>query len=268
MQHKDAFFQAEKITAAYGKKQVLREISFALQPHTLTGLLGANGCGKTTLLKCIINQLPHEGSCKLEGKHLETESTRALARKLSYIPQRSGLQLSLPVLDVVLMGFNPRLKLLEHPSQEQVQRAREALQAVGLAEQAETDYLCLSEGQKQLVFLARTLIEDTALLLLDEPDSALDLPHRYGILRQLRALVQKERRAGLLSLHDPVLALTFCDQLLLLRDGCCWGVIHPKEDDLETMERQLQEIYGKISLVRCEDRKGNSHLTVLWEELE
>ena len=260
------FFEAEHIFAGYGKKAVIHDISFSLRPCTLTALIGANGSGKTTLMKCIANQLNHGGSSILQGKSLEDMSVKERARNVSYIPQRSGISISLPVLDVVLMGFNPMLKLMQRPTKEQQMRAKEALAEIGLGGYEDIDYLTLSEGQKQLVFLARTLIEDTSLLLLDEPDSALDLQNRYQIMNLLKKMVTEKERAGLLCLHDPILALRYCEQLILMKDGRCVDVLHPSEDSMEKMEKALKEIYGDISLVECLDKKGKRHLTVLWEE--
>ena len=95
------------LCAGYGKESVLKNISFSLVAGQLTGILGANGCGKTTLLKAICGILPHGGSCVLDGIKLEDCSPRELARRCSYIPQRSGITIDISVLDVVLMGFNP-----------------------------------------------------------------------------------------------------------------------------------------------------------------
>ncbi|WP_458408239.1 ABC transporter ATP-binding protein [Anaerotignum sp.] len=259
------FFQAEHISAGYGKKTVLHDISFSLKANTLTALVGANGSGKTTLMKCIANQLNHGGKCLLQGDSLEELSVKELARKVSYIPQRSGIKISLPVLDVVLMGFNPVLKLMQRPSKEQEERAKEALVKIGLGGYENMDYLTLSEGQKQLVFLARTMIEDSSLLLLDEPDSALDLQNRHQIMKQLKEMTREGERAGLLCLHDPNLALRFCDQLILMKDGRCIEKLYPQADSLAKMETALKEIYGDITLFPCLDKKGTCHLTVLWE---
>jgi iron complex transport system ATP-binding protein len=230
-------------------------------------LIGKNGCGKTTLMKSIVNQIEYNGNCFLEGENLKRLSVKVLARQISYIPQRTGIGISLPVIDMVLMGFNPVLKLLEHPSRKQIDLAKKALEAVGLPEVEEQDFQTLSEGQKQLVFLARTMIEHTKLLLLDEPDSALDFQNRYMILKELKKMVSQEEKAGLLCLHDPALALEFCDQLVLLRDGVCVGIICPKQDSLEVMEKALRKIYGNISLVACADKQNRKHLTLLWEDM-
>lgn len=260
-----SFFSAEHVSAGYGSRIILNDISFSLQQGTLTGLLGANGCGKTTLLKSLCGLLPHTGTCSLNGKILETLTGRQVARHISYIPQKSGISVSLPALDVVLMGFHPVLKLLEHPSRGQRETALTALDMVGLKDRFTQDFLTLSEGQKQLCILARTLVEHTKLLLLDEPDSALDFQNRYRILHTLRTLIADEGKAALLCLHDPSLALDFCDQLLLLKDGCCIGALHPGIDSLSDMEYALKKIYGPLTLQQHMDSRGQRRIVMLSE---
>lgn len=255
------------LSAGYGKKEILRQISFSLEPHTLTCLLGKNGCGKTTLMKCIVNQVKHTGTCFLNGENVEYLSVKALAQQVSYIPQRTGLSVSIPVLDVVLMGYNPVLKLLERPSKKQVERAKNALYTVGLAEVETQDFQTLSEGQKQLVLLARVMIEDTKLLLLDEPDSALDFQNRYQVLKELKKMIGEGERAGLLSMHDPTLAMEYCDQLILMKEGICVNVLHPQNDQVEDMENALREIYPGVSLTEYYDKYEKRHIAMLWEDV-
>ncbi len=258
--------RVEGLTAAYGDRNILNDVTFSMEAGKLTALLGVNGVGKTMLLKCLAQRLPHQGSCQLESTCLEHLSVRELAKRISYIPQRSGLQISLPVLDVVMMAYNPWLGLLEHPSQGQKQKALEALAAVGSSELAEQDYQTLSEGQKQLVYLARTLIEQSKLLLLDEPDSALDFQNRHQILYKLRNLVEKEQKTALLCLHDPQLALRFCHKLLLLKDGAVLTEIDIERDTVEHIEKALRQLYGRISLLEHCSEQGKRQLLLLWED--
>ena len=127
-----SFFCADRLTAGYGGAPVLQEVSFSLQAGTVTGVLGGNGSGKSTLLKSVCGILPHSGSCTLEGERLETLSPRRLARLCGYVPQSCGIAINISLLDVVLMGFNPCLGLLERPSRAMRQEARRALALVGL----------------------------------------------------------------------------------------------------------------------------------------
>lgn len=257
------FFSANEITAGYGFHTVIKNISFTLKPGTMTGLLGTNGSGKSTLLKTLCCQLPHTGSLILQDKRLERLSSRQLAQQISYIPQKGGLAFSLPVLDVVLMGFNPVLKLLQSPSRAQKQTAFLALEQVGLSGMEQQDFQTLSEGQKQLVILARTLVADTRLLLLDEPDSALDFCNRYRMCRLLREIVTEQQKACLFCLHDPCLALEFCDKLLVIKDGTVLAMLCPAQDSIEKMQAVLREIYGPVSLTHCLDSEGKKRLVLL-----
>lgn len=259
------FFTVDNLSTGYGKKRILENICFSLEPGTLTGLLGANGSGKSTLLKALCGQLPYQGDCRFMSISLHTLSVRRLAKIISYIPQRSGISLSLPLMDVVLMGFNPSLKLLERPGTGEKNQARRALAAVGLAGREDEDYLTLSEGQKQLCILARTIVENTSLLLLDEPESSLDFCNRYEMMELLRGLVLHQEKAAFICLHDPGLALDFCDQLLLLKEGRCIASLHPASDSLPQMQDALGEIYGPVSLTCCRDQKGRNRLVLLSE---
>lgn len=263
-----SFLQVSNIRAAYGKKEILHDVSFQVEAGQLVGILGANGSGKSTLLKSICGILPSQGTCMLEGIDLGTLPPRKLARLAGYIPQRSGISIDISAMDVVLMGFNPRLGLLEHPSASMRQQAADALQKVGLAGKEEQNYRTLSEGQKQLCILARTLCSDARLLLLDEPESALDFRFRYQMLEVLRHWVRQETRCALVALHDPSLAFNCCDQLLLLDEGRICHKLSPKTDSLTEMEDRLKALYGSISLHRCTDRKGNPQILMIKEDDE
>ena len=261
-----SFFSVKEICAGYDRGHVIQGISFDLEPGCLMGILGANGSGKTTLLKAICGNLPHTGSAVLDGCVLETLSARQIAKLCSYIPQRSGVTIDISVLDVVLMGFNPRLGLLEHPNSAMRAAALEALAQVGLFGKENRNYLHLSEGQKQLCILARTLVADSKLLLLDEPESALDFRFRYRMLEILRKWVGEKKHAAIVTLHDPFLALNYCDQLLLLSEGKVLGTIYPRVDSLDKMEQMLNKVYGEISLQVCKTRSGKSNLVMLKED--
>lgn len=258
--------RVKEICAGYGKRNIIENISFQLEEGCLMGIIGANGSGKTTLLKALCGILPHQGTCTLDNVVLEELSPRYLAKLVSYIPQRSGISIDISVLDVVLMGFNPRLGLLERPTKEMKDAAIQALHRVGLSGREEMNYLHLSEGQKQLCILARTLVSGGRLLLLDEPESALDFRFRHQVLGLLRSWVTVQKSSAIVTLHDPALALNFCDKLLLLSEGGILDIITPKTDSLDKMEEMLSMVYGSISLRRCQNRKGEEQIVMLRED--
>jgi len=261
-----SFFSVNGLRAGYDKGYVLEDISFELTQGTLLGILGANGSGKTTLLKAICGIVSHEGTCLLEGTALEGASPRTVAKLCSYIPQRSGITIDISALDVVLMGFNPRLGLLEHPTAQMRREALHALAQVGLSGREEENYLHLSEGQKQLCILARTLVSQSRLLLLDEPESALDFRYRYRMLEILRSWVREKHIGAITTLHDPGLALNYCDRILLVQEGKVLGSISPKEDPPDRMEAMLRRIYGPVSLAGIQNRSGRTQLVMLKED--
>ena len=263
-----SFFYVQNLSAGYSKTHIVQDISFSLELGSVIGILGANGSGKTTLIKALCGILPHEGTCLLEGTKLESLSARQIAKQVSYIPQRSGIAIDISALDVVLMGFNPQLKLLEHPTKAMVETAREALSQVGMAEKEHTNYLHLSEGQKQLCILARTIVSGSRLLLLDEPESALDFQYRYRMLEMIRSWTDRAKGGAIITLHDPVLALNYCDKLMLLKNGKLLDILSPKEDPLEKMEQVLNQVYGPVSLQLCKTRSGKEVLTMLKEDAQ
>ena len=141
----------------------------------------------------------------------------------------------------------------------------EALALAGLAGREQENYLHFSEGQKQLCILARTLVSGSSLLLLDEPESALDFQYRYRTMQLLRNWVREKERAVLAALHDPLLALNSCDSLLVLANGRVQALLSPAGDPPEEMERQLSAVYGAVSLHRCTDRSGRHQWVMLKE---
>lgn len=260
------FLSIENISSSYGDTKILHDISFTVGKNSVSALLGANGSGKTTLIKCLCSLQKHEGQCILQNESLEKYSIKQRAKKISYIPQKSGIQMSISVMDVVLMGYNAVLSLLEKPSAKQVQKAQTVLTDLGLKDFANRDFMSLSEGEKQLVILARTIIEEATLLLLDEADSALDFKNRRIFLNEICKLVKTEAKAAVLTLHDPLLALQYCDQLILLKEGKCVGCIYPQKDTMETMEKALSQIYGNIKLKEIEGKEGKRLFAMFMED--
>ena len=214
-----SFFSAEGISAGYDRHQILTDISFSLEAGTITGILGANGCGKTTLLKAICGILPHAGSCTLLGHSLEALSPRKLSGLVRYIPQRSGISMDISLMDVVLMGFNPQLGLLERPGTAMKAAAEKALALVGLAGRAQENYQKLSEGQKQLCILARTLSAPANLLLLDEPAAGMNPSETTELMHQIRRIRDTFHIAIFLIEHDMNLVMNVCETIAVLNYG-------------------------------------------------
>lgn len=181
-------------------------------------------------------------------------------------PPKSGITIDLTVLDVVLMGYHPDLSLLHPPTVQMKEHAKATLTMVGLPDREQANYNQLSEGQKQLCILARTFVGARKLLLLDEPESALDFRFRNQMMQHLRTYVTAHDACALVTLHDPSLALNTCDELLVLSNGTHSGKISPKSTPVSKMESLLSSIYGTINITKLHDKSGNEHLVMIQEE--
>lgn len=155
------------------------------------------------------------------------------------------------------MGANPRLNWYEAPSSAHREEARRLLEQIGLGNEADRDFLTLSEGQKQLALLCRALMQNAPVMLFDEPDSALDYGNRKKILSRIAAIIKEDRYGGLITIHDPDYALHYCDEIIILKDGviretiCCRNVT---EDGRKEAERKLKIIYPDIEVISFNGR--------------
>lgn len=276
-----SILNVSNLSVRYGDKEAVKRISFDTYAGELTAIIGNNGCGKTSLLKAIMNLVPHEGRCQLKNPSfpgtlsiperpsipesiltLETLSIKNRAELISYIPQKSGIQISITVRDVTLMGYNPHLPIWGRPDASMRARAEVAIKAVGLQGREDDDFLTLSEGQKQLCLLARTLVQDAPLLLLDEPDSALDFSNRHLLMKHIRASVS-DKKSALICIHNPELALRYCDRILLMKDGELLSTLDVRTASLTEINQKLSMIYDPIYVTECADGNGAIHRVVL-----
>lgn len=246
--------ELKNVHVAYGAHKVIRGIDLSLARGEFCALLGLNGSGKTTLLHAICNFIPMQGECFVSGSSLSGLNERQRARLLSFIPQVSTQMGGKRVIDVVLMGLNPHLGLFESPSAEHIGQAKEMLERLDMGAEEEKDFGTLSQGQKQMITLARCLIQNAPVMLMDEPDSALDFNNRHRMLQKVQQLIREDQRAGLITLHDPNFAMAYCDRLVLLKDGGIAADISMHDTSLDAIKAGLSKVYGNIDLISHQNR--------------
>lgn len=196
--------------AGYGSDLVLRDVDLDLQGGSITGVVGPNGAGKSTLLRAIVGLTPDSvGTTMLDGRPVRS----ALAR-VAYVPQREAVDWSFPITagDVVELGLAPHLGLLRRPRHDERARVVRALERLGIGELADRQIGALSGGQQQRVFLARALVQDAPVLLLDEPMTGVDRATEQAVEALLHEL-RDEGAIVVMTTHDLETAARLCDQL-------------------------------------------------------
>ncbi|MGH7895574.1 MAG: ABC transporter ATP-binding protein, partial [Candidatus Binatia bacterium] len=211
---------AETLRFGYGSERVLDDVSFAVAAGELVGVIGPNGAGKSTLVRLLAGVLaPWRGRVLLDGRPLRERSRREIARAMALVPQDPRVEFPFSVLEVVLMGRAPYLAGLGFASAGDVALARAILSRLELGGLEARGLDALSGGERQRVFLARALVQDPTVLLLDEPTTHLDLRHQAAILEVVRGRVRRDGLAAVAVLHDLNLAAMACDRLVLLAEG-------------------------------------------------
>jgi iron complex transport system ATP-binding protein len=199
---------------------MLVNVSLTVERGSLTGLLGPNGCGKTTLLKLLSGVLqPQHGVVSLNGVSLAGRSRRDIARHLAVVPQETHPAFDYTVMEMVLMGRHPHLGAFELEGPSDLALARQALVSTGTEHLAGRAYMTLSGGEKQRVVIASALTQTPDVLLLDEPTASLDLRYQLEIASLLTRLNRDRGVTMVLATHDLNLAAALCDRLILMRDG-------------------------------------------------
>jgi iron complex transport system ATP-binding protein len=246
---------ARNLRLSYGDRPALRGVDIHLQSGEVVALLGPNGSGKSTLIQSLFGHLQAAGEIDWFDKPLKKWSPRELARRMAYLPQTPQYQPGQPVLEVLQLGRSPYWAGfgLESP--------RDAVVVRNVADQLMLNDILhrpmdeLSGGQRQRVFVGRCMVQEPAALLLDEPNTYLDLKHQVELCQLLRQLSKTQSIGVLMASHDLNLATSFSDRVVVMSQGkvVASGGVDVLEPDM------LSEVYG-VKLLRVERSNGPAML--------
>ncbi len=244
----DAKLILSDVHAGYQDNDILKGITAEIGSGEFVGIVGPNGCGKTTLLRTISRSLkPKFGEISLDGINVYSISARDFARKVGVVPQETWVAFEFTVMEVVMMGRTPWLGRFSVESNHDREMAIDAMRRTGTEELADRQANALSGGERQRVMLARALAQEPDVLLLDEPTSHLDINYQFEMMDLVKGLNRRTGVTVVAVLHDLNLAAQYCDRILMVGKGIIEAVGTPEQ--VITPEN-IENVYGASVWVR------------------
>jgi iron complex transport system ATP-binding protein len=233
------------LSFSYGSRKILEDLNLVVGDSEVLSLVGPNGSGKTTMIKCIDRILKPKGSILLNGgRDLQSLSRQEVAKYIGYVPQSTTSVLTTTVFDTILMGRKPHMGW--RVAEEDIDKVVDIMKLLHVEEFALKDFSELSGGQKQRVLIARALAQEPEVLLLDEPTSNLDVKHQLEALDTVRSIVKKTEISAVMAIHDLNLAARYSDSLVMLKKG----VVHAVGDPSTLLTREnIRAIFGVEAVV-------------------
>lgn len=211
--------EVSNLSFSYGERPILNNISFRAENNQLLSILGPNGVGKSTLFRCILGLLKgYEGKILLNGKDIKKLGIGEMAKLIAYIPQSHYPSFNYSVFDMVIMGTTVQVSSVSSPGKKQIDLVERVLDKLGIYHLKDRGYIQISGGERQLVLMARALVQEAKILVLDEPTSNLDFGNQVKVLTQIRNLA-KEGYTIIQSTHNPDQTFLFSDIILAMKDG-------------------------------------------------
>ncbi|MCZ4248100.1 ATP-binding cassette domain-containing protein [Bacillus amyloliquefaciens] len=235
--------RVSSLSGGYGGRMIVEDVSFTAEKGEYVGILGPNGSGKTTLMKLLTGMLPpSKGEVFVAGKPIGRYKPRELAKIMAVLPQHTEQAFTFTVKETVSFGRYPFQKgLFRQTDQNDEDIIREAMEMAGIARYAEQSVRNLSGGERQRVYLAQALAQQPEVLCLDEPTTFLDLKYQKDLLDTVKRLTRERGLTVISIFHDLNAAGQYCDQLLMMKDGCAFSK-QPPEQALK--KETIEDIYG------------------------
>lgn len=244
--------KVQNVVCGYGSTPILKDISFTIKQGEIVCILGPNGIGKTTVFRSVLGFLKLlGGAIYLDDKPKEELSSREFSKCVGYVPQGHEPPFPYTVPDVVVMGRAAHLKRFESPGMSDYRLAYQVMEMLGISHLSEKIYTHISGGERQMVLIARALVQDPKLLVMDEPTANLDYGNQIHVLECIKNL-SRSGLGVLMTTHNPDHAFLCCDRVILLTKDK--KILEGNVDDIVT-EENLRKAYGvevKITTTKTE----------------
>ena len=209
----------DKLSFSYGRREVLKNVSFTAEYGQFLSVLGPNGVGKSTLFRCMLGILkPNAGGTVIDGAEVSSMTAAELAGRIAYIPQSHSPVFNFSVFDMVLMGTTAQTGHFSSPGAKQAARVEAALEKLGISYLRDRGCGELSGGERQLTLIARAIAQQAKIFVMDEPSASLDFGNRIRVMQTMRDLA-REGYCVIQSTHDPDQAYLWSDKILALHGG-------------------------------------------------
>jgi iron complex transport system ATP-binding protein len=252
--------KVENVSFQYTVRAVLQHISFEVHAGEFLGLIGPNGSGKTTLLRLVARlHSPTSGRVLLDETELSGYSHADIARRVAYVPQDHPDVFPFTVMEIVLMGRSPHLRGIGFERADDIAIAREMMELTDIAYLADHPITALSGGERQRAYLARALAQQASILLLDEPNTHLDIAHQGSIFSIIKQLKNRRSLTVLSVSHDLNLAAMYSDRILMLHEGEIAAIGPPGE---VLTSQLISRVFKAPVLVDRHPRSGTPRITM------
>ena len=242
------------LSFAYGKNKVLKDVSLKIEEGKVTTIMGANGCGKSTLFSLMTKNLyARKGKIFLRGKNIQNLNLKEFARQVSIVQQYNTSSDDITVERIVAFGRTPHRKPMQGKSEEDERLVEWAMEVTGILEYRDREVSRLSGGQRQRVWIAMALAQNTKILFLDEPTTYLDIRYQIEILELVRKLNKEFGITIIMVLHDINQAIYFSHEVIGLKDG----LVEFQGSPEDVIDRQsIKELYGiELDVTQIDGKK-------------